>query len=123
MGVVVTADGLIVRELLFTKTLPWDQLEHTDMVLDKGANVRPFWPRVKVVHNPRVYYRVSAGQALKTVTVTSLGGHRRELAQARANQINELIRHHREARTGPPQTPSPAPIDRRRRRRVKWNRH
>jgi hypothetical protein len=122
MGVVVTDDGLVVRELLFTKTLPWDQLENTDVVLSKGVQVRPFWPRVKVVHNPRIYYRVSAGQALKSVTVTSLGAYGRELAEERANRINDLIRQHRQAQAGPLPTPSRRPPDRSRRRRVRWRR-
>lgn len=122
VGVIVTGDGLIVRELLLTKRLPWDQLQHTDVVLSKGIRLGLFGPRVKVVHNPRIYYRVSAGEALRTVNVTSLGAYRRELAEERANEINELIRRHRRAEAGPLQTPSRRPTDRSRRRRVRWRR-
>lgn len=121
LAVIVTGDGLIVRELLITKKLPWDQLQHTDVVPSKGGHLG-FYADIKVTYNPRIYYRVSAEQPLRSVTVTSLRAYRRELAEQRAKEINELIQRHRQPETTPLQTLSLHPTDRSRRPRVRWRR-
>jgi hypothetical protein len=120
MGVIVTEDGLVVRELFRTRRLPWDQLRRTDVVLSDGVRLGLYGPTVKVVHNPRIFYRDSTGEPLRTVTVTSLGAYRREVAQSRADDINELIRRHRPDGTG--RSPVPSVIEPGRRRREKWRR-
>lgn len=90
VGVVATPTGLTVRELLSTTKLPWPCLSHVDV----RAN-RQVLARGPTLYNPTIHYVVPGQRLRRTVTVTALGAHRREVAQEWADQLNELIRRHR----------------------------
>jgi hypothetical protein len=90
VGVIVTPDGLTVRELFRTKKLPWACLRHADVRRSTGGA-----RQLNVVYNPTLHYWVPGTKIAKTVTLTSLGAIRREVAEQRAHTINELIQRRR----------------------------
>ncbi|WP_426513752.1 hypothetical protein ACPPVO_25970 [Dactylosporangium sp. McL0621] len=90
VGVIPTATGLKVRELLSTTYLPWEWLSHAD--------VRANHQRMTsgpTLYNPTIHYVVPPQRDRLTVTVTALGAYRRGVAQAWANDLNAMIRQHK----------------------------
>jgi hypothetical protein len=94
-GVLVTPDGLVVRELFYTKKLPWAVLRRA-RVAPKGSN--PGSP----VDNLIIDYVVEPEEGdedlpklKRSLTVTVLGAWRRAVVQQRADELNELIQRYR----------------------------
>jgi hypothetical protein len=102
VGVLVTPDGLVVRELLHTTKLPWAVLRGARVVT--GRTVRG-----PVLSNPVLEYAVPARHppedgdddaGTRSVTVTALGAYRRATAQRWVDELNDLIQRHRARRAG-----------------------
>jgi hypothetical protein len=89
VGVIVTPDGLTVRDLFRTKKLPWACLRHTDVRRSGGGYHSNFR------YYPTLHYWVPGTKAAETVMLASLGAIRREVAERQANTINELIQRRR----------------------------
>lgn len=89
VGVIVTPDGLVVRELFYTKRLPWAVL--------RRARVVPRLSRGGTVYNPTIDYVVPArgeeeDEDVRSLTVTALGAHRKRVAQRWVDELDELMR-------------------------------
>jgi len=91
-GVLVTPEGLVVRELLYTKKLPWAVLRRA-RVAPRGRNRR------SAINNLIIDYAVDGDDDLpelvRQLTVTVLGAYRRAVVLQRADELNELIRRYR----------------------------
>jgi hypothetical protein len=94
-GVLVTPDGLVVRELFYTKKLPWAVVRRA-RVAPKGSN--PGSP----IDNLIIDYAVKPDEGdedlpelMRPLTLTVLGGYRRAVVQQRADELNELIQQYR----------------------------
>ena len=95
VGVIVTADGLVVRELLSTKRLPWASLRRAEVRRSDGVRLELYGPRTaRVLHNPTIHYVPRGEKVPRLVTVTALGTYRLAVAEQRAEVINDLIRQH-----------------------------
>jgi hypothetical protein len=95
VGVLVTPDGLVVRELFYTKKLPWAVIRRA-RVAPKGSN--PGSP----VDDLIIDYVVEPDEGdedvpkrKQSITVTALGAWRRAVVQQRADELNELIQRYR----------------------------
>jgi len=94
-GVLVRPDGLVVRELFYTKKLPWAVVRRA-RVAPEGSN--PGSP----VDNLIIDYAVEPDEGdddlpelVRPLTVTVLGAWRRAVVQQRADELNELIQQYR----------------------------
>ena len=94
-GVLVRPDGLVVRELFYTKKLPWAVVRRA-RVAPEGSN--PGSP----VDNLIIDYVVEPEEGdedlpklKRSLTVTVLGAWRRAVVQQRADELNELIQQYR----------------------------
>lgn len=91
-GVLVTPDGLVVRELFSTKKLPWAAVRRAYVEPNRGFSV----------DNLIIDYAVEPDEGdedlpelVRPLTVTALGAYRRAIVQQRADELNELIQQHR----------------------------
>jgi Bacterial PH domain len=94
-GVIVAPDGLVVRELFYTKRLPWAVVRGA-RVAPKGTN--PGSPIDSLI----IDYAVEPdedneglSELVRPLTVTVLGAYRRAVVQQRSDELNELIQQYR----------------------------
>jgi hypothetical protein len=93
LGVRATPDALVIREILFTKRLPWSAVRGARLVL-RSTNV----PQGPPLPMPQINY-VDAQAKQRKVTISALGAWSQAEARYNVKALNDLIRTYRPSRS------------------------